>query len=261
MDKSVRRGFQCFLEEASPANFLRLRETLAASPDYAPYGAKIADVNKSLARGDLAQARAMLLALMPSYFLNPGVHTVLAYVLDELGDKTGAGVEFDLGKRCLAGILSTGDGSRERPYLILHADDEYDVLVNLAKESRSKALIVDRVRAYDRHDCEDGDAVWFDITIPYAHRNHRLLGYERGTFLPPKHSSKRGVLLLAGGLVGGSLLVTIMSFGLDDWSHLRRWLGGLAVIAIAAISVFGKNWLLGRAISCTRMPVKPVDHR
>jgi hypothetical protein len=114
------------------------------------------------------------MTLMPGYLLNSGIHTMMAVVRDGLGDKAGAGVESDLAKRCLAGIRSTGSGSRAHPYLVLQTDDEYDVLESYSKKSIGQARFWDWGRPYHRHDCEDGDPVWFDITIPYAPPVHRM---------------------------------------------------------------------------------------
>jgi hypothetical protein len=177
---------------------------------------------------------------------------------------TGSATKRERGSSLIwAGGVSLGfcppwDGNRERTFLVLHTDDECDVLVNLGKKSRSQTLATDGGRAVDRHDCDGGDTVRFDMTIPHAHRNHRLPGPARGTLSGPKRFSKRGARFLFGGLVGGALLVAVMSFGLGDWTHLAHWLSGLAVLAIAGAYVFGMKWLLGRAMPVTRQKVQPA---
>ena len=168
MNESVLKELECFLENPSPENFLRLRAATAATKDYLPYGRKPEEVGEFLARGDFSRAQATLVALMPGYFLNPGIHTLLSFIRHKLGDEAGAGVEFDFGVSFLSGILSTGDGDEIHPYQVLYVNDEYDVLEHLSKKSHSQSLVSEGHRMLDRHDCEDGAKVWFDITTPYS---------------------------------------------------------------------------------------------
>jgi hypothetical protein len=174
MDEALLREFQRFIRAAAPGNFLRLRETAATSSSYEPDGGKPADADEFLARGNFSQAGATLRAFMPNYLLNPGIHTRMASVRNGLSDRTGAWAESDLAKRCIAGIRSTGAGSRERPYLVLHSDDEYDILESYSKKSSGQTLFLNASQAYHRHDCEDGDPVWFDVTISYTILTRRL---------------------------------------------------------------------------------------
>jgi hypothetical protein len=168
MDQMVLKEFERFLEEQSPESFLRLREALAASPGYAPYEHNLSDVHPLLARGEFARAKTLLLSLMPTHFLSPGAHTMLAFVLSKLGEEKGSNVEFELGERCMAGIISTGTGDRTHPYLVLQISDEYDILDYQSKKTRIQSLVVEGNRAFDCHQCEDGSEVWFDITLPHS---------------------------------------------------------------------------------------------
>lgn len=143
-----------------------MRAAIVATKDYPPCGRKPEDVSEFLACGDFSRAKATLVVLMPGYFLNPGIHTLLSFILHKLGDAAGAGGEFDLGVRCLSGILSTGPGDEIHPYLVLYVNDEYDVLEHLSKKSDTQSLVSEGNRMLDRHDCEDGTKVWFDVTTP-----------------------------------------------------------------------------------------------
>ena len=60
--------------------------------------------------------------------------------------------------------------------------------------------------------------------------------------------SKRGVRFLIGGLAGGTVLVVVASIAFDDWAYLARWLSGLAAVTIVLVYIFGKKWLVGRAV-------------
>ena len=158
-----------YLEERSPESFMRLREAVAASPDYVPYGESPESVLSTVKEDDYEKAKTALLAIVGGGFLNPGIHNLLAFVHHKLGDEVGANYEFELGMRCLEGILSTGTGEEAHPYLVLHTADEYDVLDHLEKKSLTRQLVrTPQRQAYDRHECEDGVVLWFDVTTPYA---------------------------------------------------------------------------------------------
>jgi len=169
MQNSVSNLLEKYLDERSPESFMRLREAVAASPDYAPYADSPKNILSTVQDGDHEKAKSALLSIMWGWLLNPGIHTMLAFMYHKLGDEDGANVEFELGARCLEGILSTGTGEKASPYLVLHTADEYDVLEHLGKKSLKQALITTEQRtAYDVHECEDGTSLWFDVTIPYA---------------------------------------------------------------------------------------------
>lgn len=70
-----------FLKERSRESFLRLREAVAASPDYAPYGDSPKRILSIVGDGSYEKARSALLSLMGGWLLNPGIHTMLAFTL------------------------------------------------------------------------------------------------------------------------------------------------------------------------------------
>jgi hypothetical protein len=123
VEESVIKELERFLEEQSVESFLRLRAAVAASKGYAPYGDTPEAAGSFAAREDWAQAKASLLALMPTYFLNPQIHTLLAYLHHKLGDETTAQAEFELATRFMSGILSTGTGDRDHPCLVPNDSD------------------------------------------------------------------------------------------------------------------------------------------
>ena len=171
MDGEITDLLERYLEERSPEGFMQLREAVAASPDYVPYGTSPESVLSTVEEDDYEKAKVALLGIVRGCLLNPGIHTLLAFVYHKLGDEVAANIEFELGARCLEGILSTGSGEETHPYLVLHTADEYDVLEHLGKKSLNQALVLATTpqrKAYDRHDCEDGVTLWFDVTTPYA---------------------------------------------------------------------------------------------
>ena len=64
----------------------------------------------------------------------------------------------------------------------------------------------------------------------------------------PKKPRSAVRVFVIGGLAGGTVLVVVASFAFDDWSFLTRWFTGLAAVAIVFVYIFGKKWLVGRAV-------------
>jgi hypothetical protein len=106
----------------------------------------------------------MVPELMPNWLLSPRVHFLLSTAADKLGDADMARREQYLAKVCLRGLLASGNGSEELPYLITHLPDEYDVLDALGKEMTGQRLVRSGPGACDVIACADGTEVWFDIT-------------------------------------------------------------------------------------------------
>jgi Domain of unknown function (DUF4919) len=170
MQNTVTSLLERYLEEGSKESFLRLRAAVAASPDYAPYDNSPEKALSTVEPGNHENAKSALLCLMGGWLLSPGIHTLLGFMYHKLGDEHGARLEFELGLRCLQGILSTGNGQETSPYLVLHTADEYDVLEHLGKKSLKQRLVTtSQKQAYDVHECEDGVTLWFDVTTPYGH--------------------------------------------------------------------------------------------
>jgi Domain of unknown function (DUF4919) len=170
MEHTVTSQLESYLEEGSLESFMRLREAVATSHDYAPYTDSPDQALATVEDGSYEAAKSVLLSLMGGWLLNPRIHNMLAFAYHKSGDEVRANFELELGARCLRGILLTGTGEEARPYKVLHTADEYDVLEHLGKKSRARSLVrTPQRQAYDVHECEDGVTLWFDVTTPYGH--------------------------------------------------------------------------------------------
>jgi hypothetical protein len=174
MHQNVTAFLQKYLEEPSTENFLRLREAVAASPDYAPYGVSPDNAGPLFDQNKFAEAEALLRDMMRNFLLNPRVHKFLSFAYDQQGDKEKARIEYQLANLCLEGILSTGTGEEVKPYLVLHIEDEYDLLRHLGKKSRKQSLTKSNNREFDVFECDDGSLVWFDISVPREYLARRF---------------------------------------------------------------------------------------
>lgn len=169
MDASVHAAMRVYAEAQTPENFHRLRYAVAATSDYQPYSTSPSQALAGKDHTDFAEATKTLLPLIGNWFLNPGIHQLLSFFHHKMGNAKSAELEFALSTYFINGILSTGDGSEERPYHVLHTADEYDILEHLGKKSSSQSLILKPpTTALDRQACEDGSVLWFDVSIPYG---------------------------------------------------------------------------------------------
>ena len=87
-----------------------------------------------------------------------------------------------------------------------------------------------------------------DETILQLHQKNRVIIDLQMSGRLPKTTPKRGILFLVGGLLGGTFIVTCISFATNDWSYLYRWLSGLAVLGLVFVYFSCKKWLARRAI-------------
>ena len=142
----------------------RLRDAVRASPGFDPGLDVVGAVTPLLARGAHEDVLDLVHDLMPGAYFGPSTHAALGAAHDALGDATRARQERRTQALALDSILTTGDGSRDRPWSVLRVSDQYDVLRSQRRASRVQTLVVDGGRSFDRHECADGSEAWFDVT-------------------------------------------------------------------------------------------------
>lgn len=108
----------------------------------------------------------------PDLALSPQAHFYAARCYEELGQKELQKKEMAYVRACLKGLLATGDGSPEHPFVVTHASDEYDLLAcPLKTESKSQSSTHKKGRWYDVLECANGKSYWFDITQTFGRAN------------------------------------------------------------------------------------------
>jgi hypothetical protein len=168
MSERVSEYLESFLQDPTFETFMPLRDAVIGSPEYDPYDHYQSEAHELLGKGEFEKVAEYLLSKMPGWVLNPGIHKLLSFALHKLGDAERARLEFLLAKAFLNGILLTGDGSEEYPYLVTCVTDEYDVLEHLGKSLKQQSLVEKEDGRYDCLDCEDGSQIWFDVSVPLA---------------------------------------------------------------------------------------------
>ncbi len=164
-------AFELYADEPTPEKFLALRAVVAQSPDYKPGDDNRIEAEELLDRNELDAALRLLMNDMPNAFLTPRFHFLAAMASDNLGDAQKAHLESLVGSVLLRGILDSGDGSPERPYLVSRVTDEYDVLGQLGKNLKTQSLIQKEHGVFDLMECDDGTELWFDVSMIFTRQN------------------------------------------------------------------------------------------
>lgn len=147
--------------ERSPRTLAALRRAVLALPGYDPGADPVGAAVPHLAAGDHAAALVALRELMPGAFFSPGAHAALAAAHAGLGDEVRAERERRTARLAMTSVLESGDGSADRPWLVLRVSDEYDVLRAQDRTSRRVADVSRDAQRLDHHWCTDGSEAWF----------------------------------------------------------------------------------------------------
>ena len=168
MTPELKRALSAYLKDRSPDGYLQLHSLVTESPHYAPYSDELQRFRTHYEGGEYRKAITFLRGHLDNWILSPRAHQMLSAAHGQLQETEPAEMERTLAWVMLEGLLSTGDGSERAPYRVTRLEDEYDLLEYLEKESRGQSLLTRDAREYDRHECEDGTVLYFDVTLPRA---------------------------------------------------------------------------------------------
>ncbi len=176
---SLEKDFQALLDSPGKATYLKVHAALTSHPEYNPYSRDLGQVGELIGQGRYREARAKLDAAMPNLILSPRAHGYGRVVAEKLGDAEEARRRDAVAQKCVEGILSTGEGSPDAPFVVSRVSDEYDVLRQLNKRMSFQSLkhVDDEERgkrAYDVIRCTDQSEVWFDVTTVLEVLQRRL---------------------------------------------------------------------------------------
>lgn len=151
-----------YMEDATPARLDALREEILASPSYTPTPRFLVEARRLAAAGRHWDAINLVGSWMPGAFLSPSAHSLLDESLAAVGDDAESGRERFLTRLAIQTLIRTGDGSPERPWVVLRVDDEYDLLRWTRRKPLEQRLAITGQGPRDviRHD--RGEA-WFMI--------------------------------------------------------------------------------------------------
>ena len=162
--RDMQDELQSFLEAPTVGNYRRVREVLLEELSSPPCASELAEMAAASTAGDHVAVLDRMDDLMPAWSLSPRLHFYAALAAERLGDAELADLERFVFQACLEGLLATGEGTADSPYLITYLSDEYDLLTALGLEPRSQSLVDRRGLLCDVVKCLDGEEVWFELT-------------------------------------------------------------------------------------------------
>ena len=168
--------FAKFLEKPGRETYLAVFKAVTEAESYDPYSMELNGAWDLIKERKFKEAQEKLEKAMPNLLLSPRAHSMAAMAAEGLDDAAKAKAEREAAAKCLDGMLATGDGSPDKPYLVTRVSDEYDLLRHLKKARTSQGLRHKGGKAFDVMSCADGTEVWFDITVVFGSLSKRLKG-------------------------------------------------------------------------------------
>ena len=159
--------FHQYLQRPGLSTFLAAREACLNDMNFDPCTRILDEIERLTDEEMWSPAVQAVSDALPNYLLSPRLHLLAARVSRAMNEHETAEHESDVALALVEGILSTGDGSPEAPYLVMRTSDETDVMMRLGKDVRAKVLRRRNHRDYEVLVAEDGTQVWFDITEAY----------------------------------------------------------------------------------------------
>ncbi|HUT32332.1 MAG TPA: DUF4919 domain-containing protein [Planctomycetota bacterium] len=168
--------FAAFLEKPGKETYLAVFKAVTEAESYDPYSMDLNGAWGLIKEKKFKEAQEKLEKAMPSLLLSPRAHGMAAMAAEGLNDAAKAKSEREAAAKCIQGMLATGDGSADKPYLVTRVTDEYDVLRHLKKAKTTQGLRNKDGKSFDVMSCEDGTEVWFDITVVFGSLSKKLKG-------------------------------------------------------------------------------------
>lgn len=154
-----------YLDDRSPEGLRRLRAAIAGSKTFDP-DFQCAAVVGHLEEGRHHDVIRAVTERMPGAALNPSAHAALSAAHEASGHTRAARREALLERISVSSVLSTGDGTRERPWSVLRVADEYDVMRAKGATPVGQDVHLIEGRLVDRHETEGGGEAWFFVEDP-----------------------------------------------------------------------------------------------
>ncbi len=169
-----------FIQTPNRNNYLACHKKIVSSDEYEPYSEEVDNAGRLYEQQKVEKAIEILKTAMGNLMLSSSAHQLLSFLFHKLGDKESAEFEWMAGQACILGILSTGDGSENNPYVVVRTSDEYDVIKHFEKESAHQSLIQNGNKHLDLIKCTDGSEYYFDISSAYKQLTGSSIGELEG---------------------------------------------------------------------------------
>ena len=133
--------YQAFLEVPSREGFLKLQEEVQGETDFCAVGSFVDQLADLCGCGGYQQMFD-LTELMPfAWVASPSAHLYASIAAQQMGCEDDAELERCLTETILRGLLETGDGSVDHPYLITYLSDRQDLLAYFSMDVEKQRLV------------------------------------------------------------------------------------------------------------------------
>jgi len=153
---------QAFYERPSRERYLAARKRVIERADFDPADDRLRRLQLAMQHGDFHRAVSLTDRMMPTWALSPQVHALAAIAELECGEMDDAELSRFMHHACLEGLLATGDGTPQSPYVVTYASDEQELLQLLGLESLGQSLVETGEGCFDVHCLACGGEVWFN---------------------------------------------------------------------------------------------------
>ncbi len=166
---TIDESFMRYVAEPSAELLMSLRQQVFARTDYLPYSPVWQHLDQMISQSQFTQVLEIAPTLKAWAFLSPRWHFWQGVAALEIGDTEEAGYRRQVMQSCLKGLLETGDGTEEQPYLVTYTTDAYDIMRVLGEVSERQMLTeLPDGRKCDVLTTADGEEFWFEVTEMFA---------------------------------------------------------------------------------------------
>jgi hypothetical protein len=169
----MHRPLIVFVEQPCQHTFLAARDAVLRQSLLPIMACDLAALDRLLDQKEYQTVLDQIDALPPSKVLSPRVHFLAAEAAEALGDAASAELERSLFILTIQGLLATGDGTPQHPYIVCHPTDEYDIAAALGLETAGQSLVEQNGQLCDVLVCTSGRELWFDVTDILIHPRRR----------------------------------------------------------------------------------------
>lgn len=160
----IKKLFDRLLVDKSRESFQELREIIVSSHLYQPKDNLPQIMKFHFLNGNINEAINIYKSNYINLILSPSVHFCLSEIYELKDNEQMKNAEEYAGNILIQNLLNSAEGTKERPYRVLHVSDEYDILEHLNKEIASQDLIFENGRYYDCLKTKDNEIFWFDVS-------------------------------------------------------------------------------------------------
>ncbi|MCA9265380.1 MAG: hypothetical protein KDA60_16080 [Planctomycetales bacterium] len=160
-DHAIDLAYENFLVKPSAANYLNVRSLLLANPRWIRRDEELVQLGRLSRKSDLVGMMELAERMIPAWIVCPRFHFLLATTAGSVGDDETAELERFQFESCLQGILASGDGSRARPYFVVHTSDIRDAMRALGVTAVGQEVLARGDSLCDAMHCLDGAKLYF----------------------------------------------------------------------------------------------------